>query len=112
MTRKIEDAMIAAIRAGKDWKSGNTEVRREEFGGSLSVYLHGNLIAKIGGAQEYAHWTLAGWDTNTTRSRINALARAFGWRGVSRKGGVPFASGSATAPMTPISDSEWVDALA
>lgn len=108
MTRKIEDAMIDAIRAGKDWKSGNTEVRQGDD--CTTVLLHGNAIAVL--TDHATRWTLAGWDTNTTRSRINALARAFGWRGVSRKGGVSFASGSANAPMTPIAPTEWVDALA
>lgn len=108
MTRKIEDQMIAAIRAGKDFKSGNTEVRQETFG--TFVYLHNNLIAQHTTAGWL--WTLAGWNTPTTRSRINALARAFNWRGVRTVKGVPFVSGSATAPCVPIRSTEWINALA
>ena len=44
--RKIEALMNAAIKANKDWRLKNTEVRTED--GISEVRLHGNLIAKIG----------------------------------------------------------------
>lgn len=106
MSRKIEDQMIAAIRAGKPFKSGNTSVAQEVDG--TYVFLHGNLIAAIGSAKLGTAWTLAGWNTPTTRSRINALARAFNWRGVYNKDGMPRVSG---ADQTPILSTEWVNAL-
>lgn len=77
--RQIEKKMVAAIKARKNFKSGNTEVtmtRNEHLGKCTAmVYLHDNLIAKISFGPEnvVAQFTLAGWNTNTTRSRLNAL---------------------------------------
>ena len=68
--RKIEKQMIAAIRANKSFKHGNTEV--EKCFGAMYVYLFGNLICYIkrdGTREYYTH----GWNTATTRSRLNAL---------------------------------------
>ena len=49
--RQIEKQMVAAIKARKNFKSGNTEVTmtRNEYLGTCTaiVYLHDNLIAKI-----------------------------------------------------------------
>lgn len=77
--RKIEEQMVAAIKARKNFKSGNTKVtmtRSEHLGTCTAmVYLHANLIAKIsfGPDNVVAQFTMAGWNTNTTRSRLNAL---------------------------------------
>lgn len=109
MTRKIEDAMIQAIKARRNWASGNTQVQAM-CDGTVMVFLHSHQIAQIG--NDTAHWTLAGWNTATTRSRINAMARAFGWRGVSCRGALPYATGSAVAPFEPIVAHQWVNALA
>ena len=68
--RKIEGAMCEAVKRRTDWKSGNTEVKNTG-NGLMFVYLHGNLIAMIRGT--LCQFTLAGWNTNTTRSRLNAL---------------------------------------
>lgn len=68
--RQIEKAMCAAVKARFNWHCSNTEVKVE--GNSVKVYLHGNLIYKenIAGV---AAFTLAGWNSNTTRSRLKAL---------------------------------------
>ncbi len=68
--RKIESDMVHAIKRGKNWKSGNTEVFVNNHGCAL-VYLHGNLIATVG-------WNRlqlfdGGWRTATTKSRLNAI---------------------------------------
>ena len=44
--RKIESQMIAAIKSKKDFKVANTEVIA--CSNVSDVYLHGNLIARIG----------------------------------------------------------------
>ncbi|BAP15810.1 hypothetical protein AVU67_gp04 [Ralstonia phage RSJ2] len=82
--RVIEKEMLAAIRAGRNWKSDNTEVRYAppDAGGweTPQVFLHGNLIARArpaGDPRNEWEFTLAGWNTPTTRSRINALMGAF-----------------------------------
>lgn len=77
--RQIEKKMVASIKARKNFKSGNTEVKmkRNEHLGTCTamVYLHANLIAKISFGPEnvVAQFTMAGCNTNTTRSRLNAL---------------------------------------
>lgn len=77
--RKIEEQMIAAIKAGKNWYKDNTQVSvaaREDGATITSVYLHGNLIAQTG-VDGGHHWgfCFCGWNTPTTRSRINAIIK-------------------------------------
>ena len=101
--RKIEAKMIDVInKQQKEAKSkplgfmgvvdsqvfGNTWVRthvREDLQTVTTVYLHGNLIAQNG----VMGWgfKMAGRPTNTTKSRINALAKFFGREGVHTKAG-------------------------
>ena len=71
--RKIESQMCQAIQANKDWKSGNTQVITIE--GVSFVYLHGNQIATI----DEDSMTIydGGWQSNTTKSRLNALCDEF-----------------------------------
>ena len=65
--------MCQAIQANKDWKSGNTQVITIE--GVSFVYLHGNQIATI----DEDSMTIydGGWQSNTTKSRLNALCDEF-----------------------------------
>ncbi len=101
--RKIETQMNAAVAANKDWQSANTSVHFDSETGVSIVRLHGNKIAEIGD-----NWMAlfdGGWQTTTTKSRLNALLSAFGIDGervfaknfdwfVSQEGGpVPFFSG-------------------
>lgn len=67
--RQIEKAMVAAVEARFNWRCSNTEVKVE--GDNVKVYLHGNQIYEKAG--KYAAFTLAGWNSNTTRSRLRAL---------------------------------------
>lgn len=63
--------MLDALNRRCDWHEKNTEV--EECGtGWMRVYLHGNLICrqKPDGKRLFS---IAGWNTPTTRSRLNAL---------------------------------------
>ena len=77
--RKIETQMNTAIRSRKDFRSGNTEVNAFTCGatgrlGSI-VKLHGNKIAEV-----YANSIVlfdGGWQTVTTKSRLNALLDEF-----------------------------------
>jgi hypothetical protein len=75
--RKIESQMIAAIKAGKDLKVANTEVIA--CPNVVDVFLHGNLIARIG--ETWIELFDGGWQTRTTKSRLNALLSAFGMDG-------------------------------
>jgi len=71
--RKIESQMCRAIQSNLDWKSGNTQVVTIE--GVSFVYLHGNQIATI----DEDSMTIydGGWQSNTTKSRLNALCDEF-----------------------------------
>jgi len=81
--RKIEKQMIQAIRDGRDWKSGNTEVVQIRYLNGINyanIYLHGNHIATaypdIWDTCPHAEpkrRTFANWPTATTRSRLRAL---------------------------------------
>lgn len=66
--RNIE-AMLAAVCKRANWKCSNTNV--EVFNDELSVILHGNYIYRIVDGVKW--FTLAGWDTLTTRNRLRAL---------------------------------------
>lgn len=69
--RKIESAMVAAVKAGRDWRSGNTSVDVTDQG--IIIRLHGNKIAEVI-PEDHIMWiTDAGWQTTTTKSRLNAL---------------------------------------
>jgi len=72
--RKLEVQMNDAINNQVDWKSANTKVLN--YDGVSEVYLHGNLIAKIG--ETWMQLFDAGYQTHTTKSRINALLSAHG----------------------------------
>ena len=102
--RKIETQMnraIANLKHGETWKSANTMV--EMFNEVAFVFLHGNLIAEIG--EGFIKLHDGGWQSNTTKSRLNAIlsenglpgervfAKNFEWF-VSQEGGpIPFFSG-------------------
>jgi len=75
--RKIESQMNIAITEHKDLKSGNTQV--VTYSDCSDVYLHGNLIARIG--ETWIELFDGGWQSHTTKSRLNALLSAFGMPG-------------------------------
>ena len=72
--RKIEQQMIQAIKDNKAWRSGNTEVTLGSDGVSY-VFLHGNLIAEVDDTSITVYD--GGWQSNTTKSRLNAICEAF-----------------------------------
>ena len=72
--RKIEQQMIAAIKDSKDLKIANTQVI--SCTNVSDVYLHGNLIARIG--ETWIELFDGGYQSNTTKSRLNAILAAHG----------------------------------
>ena len=73
--RQIEKDMVDALFAGKAWRGKNTEVRPTDYGNRV-VSLHGNQIASLDltdADNPVLNMTLAGWNTPTTRSRLNAI---------------------------------------
>ena len=77
--RKIETQMINAIRNRRDWKLGNTSVDVTDHG--VIVRLHGNKIAQVDYENNVTFITDAGWQTTTTKSRLNALLNGINQRG-------------------------------
>ena len=73
--RKIEQQMNDAVANNKNWQSANTSVHFNEENGVSIVRLHGNKIAEIG--DDYLQIFDGGWQTNTTKSRLNALIDRF-----------------------------------
>ena len=73
--RKIEREMIAAIKSNSNWQSGNTSVQYICETSESKVFLHGNHIATVG--ETYVSLYDGGWQTNTTKSRLNAICGEF-----------------------------------
>lgn len=67
--RQITELSVNAFNNGQKFNSGNMSVRPTENGAEM--YLHGNLIAKRENGKLFI--TSAGWKTNTTKERLNAL---------------------------------------
>ena len=73
--RKIEQQMCAAVQNNINWKSGNTSVHYSEEYGTSTVYLHDNLIAIV--SDNDMEIFDGGWQSNTTKARLNALCSEF-----------------------------------
>ena len=77
--RKIESQMVQAVLGSRDWRSGNTSVDVTDHG--VVVRLHGHVIAQMDWENHTLYITDAGWQTTTTKSRLNALLRNVTKRG-------------------------------
>ena len=75
--RKIEKLMNAAVKANSNWSLSNTAVVTED--GVSTVRLHGNKIAEIG--DDFVRVFDGGWQSNTTKSRLNAILDEHGIAG-------------------------------
>jgi hypothetical protein len=73
--RKIETQMIAAVQNNQNWSNANTSVHFDAESGVSIVRLHGNKIAEIN--DDSMTIFDGGWQTTTTKSRLNALCDAF-----------------------------------
>lgn len=67
--RKITEAVIGAFYQKRSMTSGNSSVLVD--GDETTMYLHGNAIAKLSDRGLFI--TTAGWDTRTTKERLNGL---------------------------------------
>jgi len=75
--RKIETLMNKAIQNEVDWKLDNTMVVNNN--GVSHVFLHNNKIAEVG--DDFIVLMDGGWQSNTTKSRLNAILAAHGCGG-------------------------------
>ena len=81
--RKLETNMNNAIRAKKNFSSSNTTVKTTSFFDNdvyceeSEVFLHGNHIATYNHVTKELALFDGGWQSNTTKSRLNALCNEF-----------------------------------
>lgn len=79
MARKITTDAINAFMAGQKFHRDNTSVEIENEHGSLpsemivKLKLHGNLIAKRFLLSGSVYISNAGWQSNTTKERLNGI---------------------------------------
>ena len=75
--RKITRDAANALKAGKKFRRGNTEVVDHSlYGPYRAMYLHGNQIAVRDG--HVLRLKMAGWGSVTTRERLNGILEVFG----------------------------------
>ena len=71
--RKIEQQMNRAIANKADWSSSNTRVEYNNSTNCSSIYLHGHQIATYDHNNQAIKLSSCGWQTVTTKSRLNAI---------------------------------------
>ena len=71
--RKIEQQMNRAISNKSNWSSSNTQVSYNESTDCSSIYLHGHQIATYDHNNHAVKLSSCGWQTVTTKSRLNAI---------------------------------------
>ena len=75
--RQIEKEMNYAIRNKIAWSKSNTVTTFDSTIENCFVYLHGNHIATYNYANKELSLFDGGWQSNTTKSRLNALCDEF-----------------------------------
>ena len=73
--RQIEKQMNSAIWSKTNWAGSNTTVITED--NESKVMLHGNHIATYNHTLKELELFDGGWQSNTTKSRLNALCYEF-----------------------------------
>ena len=73
--RKIEKQMNKALRTFSNWSSGNTTVTSTP--NEMKVHLHGNHIATLDKITMDLFIFDGGWQSVTTKSRLNAILDEF-----------------------------------
>ena len=68
---EVKGRYISTNGKGEEIKDPNGYVE-------MYLYLHGNLIANFNQIQKGLYFTLAGWNTPTTRERLNGLFETYG----------------------------------
>ena len=72
MARKITTLAINAFMSGVKFNKDNTSVDVNPFG-DVVLYLHGNQIAQRRKIENDLQITNAGWQSNTTKERLNGI---------------------------------------
>ena len=75
--RKLERQMNFAVSNKADWSGSNTQVNYNSNTNCSSIYLHGHQIATVDHNLKAVKIDSCGYQTNTTKSRLNALLSEF-----------------------------------
>jgi hypothetical protein len=70
--RKVTEKVVSAFMQGKAYKLQNTSTD------GTALYLHGNKIAEK--RSDGLYISNAGWQSNTTKERLNALSGVSVWQ--------------------------------
>ena len=71
--RKLERQMNFAVSNKADWSGSNTQVNYNSNTNCSSIYLHGHQIATVDHNLKAVKLSSCGYETRTTKSRLNAL---------------------------------------
>ena len=71
--RKIEQQMNSALLRKANWTNSNTSVQYNELTNCSQVLLHGHQIATVDHDTNAVKVSSCGWQTVTTKSRLNAI---------------------------------------
>ena len=71
--RLIEKQMNFALSNRSNWSKDNTRVEYNDSSNCSSVYLHGHQIATLCHETKAVKLSSCGYETNTTKSRLNAI---------------------------------------
>ena len=71
--RQIEKQMNFALSNKANWSKSNTRVEYNSNTNCSSVYLHGHQIATLDHHSNALKLSSCGYQTNTTKSRLNAI---------------------------------------
>ena len=88
--RKITELSAEAFESNTAFRSGNTVVSVSSE--SVELKLHGNTIARKDIASNQLTISTCGWNTNTTRERLNGLSgvKVYQKKGVLHLNGTPW----------------------
>ena len=73
MSRQITEKAVRALLLGDNFKQSNTEVKYRKYNDVAVMYLFDNEIAFYSPTTKILEITTAGWNTVTTRERLNGL---------------------------------------
>ena len=77
--RKLERQMNFALSNKGNWSGSNTQVNYNSNTNCSSVYLHGHQIATFDHNLKAVKLSSCGYETNTTKSRLNAILEEVKW---------------------------------
>ena len=77
--RKLERQMNMAITHKTDWSGSNTQVNYNSNTNCSQIYLHGHQIATFYHNLKAVKLSSCGYETVTTKSRLNAILEEVKW---------------------------------